>query len=96
MRVFGREPMTEPYAGEALVAEQHCHALPSVLADDDDLEVIADVVDERATLPSRPRWLIWPLENPAAAEEAIDAGALSFQFFRARSGWRHGTMVSTP
>src|SRR5215471_5077321 len=77
--ITGCEPVTEPHAGEALVAEQYGHALSRAVAGDDDLGVVVHPFDEGQALPGRFREPIGLLNRPAAAEEVIDAGTLSLQ-----------------
>ena len=96
MLITGCEPVTEPHAGEALVAEQYGHAMSRAVAGDDDLGVVVHPLDEGQALPGRFREPIGLLNRPAAAEEAIDAGTLSLQLCAAgRVGW-HGTMIGPP
>ena len=90
MLITGCKPVTEPHAGEAVVAEQYGHALSRAAAGDDDLGVVHPL-DEGQALPGRFREPIGLLNRPAAAEEAIDAGTLSLQLCAAGRVGRHGT-----
>ena len=94
--VTGCEPVPEPDTGEALMAEQGSHALPHAVAGDDYLGVVADPFDEGQALPGRFRRPIWPLKDPAVAEQDVDAGTLSLQLCTACGAWRHGKMIGTP
>jgi hypothetical protein len=94
--ITGCEPVTEPHAGEALVAEQYGHALSRAVAGDDDLGVVVHPLDEGEALPGRFREPIGLRNRPAAAEEAIDAGTLSLQLCAAGGVGRHGTMIGPP
>jgi hypothetical protein len=66
------------------------------VAGDDYLGVVADPFDEGRALPGCFRRPIWPLKDPAVAEQDIDAGTLSLQLCTARGAWRHGKMIGTP
>jgi hypothetical protein len=89
--------VTEPHAGEALVAEQYGHALSGAVAGDDDLGVVVHPLDEGQALPGRFREPIGLLNRPAAAEEAIDAGTLSLQLRCWRGGAaRHDDRSACP
>ena len=96
MLITGCEPVTEPHAGEALVAEQYGHAMSRAVAGDDDLGIVVQPLDEGQALPGRIREPIGLLNRPATAEEAIDAGTLSLQLCAAGGAGRHGTMIGPP